>query len=637
MKKLFSVLLCCMLLLAVLPIGAKASTVIDTVKVTGLGYPTNGKSMPTEATMGGAGYSLHSIDWFDKTADRFLEPGEKAVSGHEYEAVIWLEADDGYVFKSVNDYTHDLNCFVNGHWVQPIKAYEYKAFAMVELRLTFPEVPFLDWISAIDLKPTAPEVDKPLTYYFIGGIQYKGVVRPGAENYAKDGSSWWIARNPVMLGNNTFQPGTTYRYYATLVTQPGYAFTMEPKVTVNGQQAEYSYEYEDGIGQIMCVNYLYPTLPDFHYTDSVDLVIPAPKANGTPDFTRIDNAQYESVNPATNASGYSNGIRWTDANGNNVTKFRDGEVYMVQISLKAKEGYRFAANTTPTVNGQAPFFFSVGTTGQTLTLTYAFPKIEQDHTHVLSDWGGDDLCHYKYCTICNTYLIEDEHVGGKATCNVQAVCTICGLAYGELSPVHTPESKWTAAGEEGHGHRCTICNEVVDLQPHTPGPEATQTQAQKCTECGYVLALAEGHTHRLSKVERIEPTCSMQGQVEHYACDGCNLYFADAEGEHIIEDVDLPIPPAGHIATDEWHYDEYCHWKACTVCGLELDEAKLPHEPVDGICSICGGEAAEIPLPPETGGTGDTEEWVVPVIIAFAATSVCTVGAGAIYLWKKKK
>ena len=61
-------------------------------------------------------------------------------------------------------------------------------------------------------------------------------------------------------------------------------------------------------------------------------------------------------------------------------------------------------------------------------------------------------------------------------------------------PAHAPGAVWSAdAG--GHWYACGDCGEKVDFEPHTAGPEATITNAQNCTVCGFEMAPVVPHDH----------------------------------------------------------------------------------------------------------------------------------------------
>lgn len=110
---------------------------------------------------------------------------------------------------------------------------------------------------------------------------------------------------------------------------------------------------------------------------------------------------------------------------------------------------------------------------------------------------------------------------------------------------------WKTDGTR-HWHVCS-CGEKVDVAPHTPDrAEATETDAVKCTVCGYVITPALGHTT--------------------------------------------------HTAGEEWLWDENDHWHKCTGCNEKLGVAQhtfgewtVTVQPQVGVagekereCSVCG-------------------------------------------------
>ena len=144
-----------------------------------------------------------------------------------------------------------------------------------------------------------------------------------------------------------------------------------------------------------------------------------------------------------------------------------------------------------------------------------------------------------------------------------------------------------------HWHVCA-CGEEVDAAPHTPDrSEATETEAVKCTVCGYIITPALGHTT--------------------------------------------------HTAGEEWLSDDTNHWHKCTGCNEKLGVAAhtygawtvtvQPQAGVAGekerICSVCGykqvgsipatGEPAQVPVTVTGGnGTGNYTEGETVTITANA-------------------
>ncbi len=59
---------------------------------------------------------------------------------------------------------------------------------------------------------------------------------------------------------------------------------------------------------------------------------------------------------------------------------------------------------------------------------------------------------------------------------------------------HTFSNKWMT-DKNKHWHECTTCGEKKDVANHKPGPEATETEHQRCTVCNYVIKPALTHEH----------------------------------------------------------------------------------------------------------------------------------------------
>ena len=74
--------------------------------------------------------------------------------------------------------------------------------------------------------------------------------------------------------------------------------------------------------------------------------------------------------------------------------------------------------------------------------------------------------------------------GPAATCTEPQVCTECGEILVEATG-HIPGPAATCSAPQ----TCTKCGEVLAPQlMHTPGADATCTEPQTCTVCGEILA-----------------------------------------------------------------------------------------------------------------------------------------------------
>lgn len=513
MKKMLSLLLCLVLIVGILPLSASAATEVSSVSLS-LDYPEAGKNPPGTATWYGNGYSLYDIEWFDRSTNKFLEPGDTIQAGHQYQAVLWVEAHDGYVFSSVDDNTPGITAYVNGKSVEVVKAYEYKAWAMV------------------------------------------------------------------------------------------------------------------------CLNYYFSSVPEKGWVRSVNLTVAAPVTGERPNYTQLAGTEYVSKNASFNGQtneNMKNGIAWESTAGVYVSPdtgtFAEKTEYIFRCLLFPQEGYRFVDNAAVYVNGNLAMAYLEY--DAFLNVKYQFPATGGvPHTHTPSDWRTTGAYHYTVCTTCGEFLEQEDHKGGEATCEAPAICTVCGYAYIEPSEdYHVPDtSKWVARIDMYHFHPCKICGAHCDIedhrwspkphvttasghayqcadcmacseeQPHIPGPAATQTTPQTCTECGYIIAPAKNHVHDLSKVPEVPATCTQEGNIEYYVCTGCMDCFTDPEGKNKFpEDQSVMISALGHKISDDWKCDENHHWRTCTVCNEVLEETKMVHETENGKCATCGYGAAAVP------------------------------------------
>lgn len=120
-------------------------------------------------------------------------------------------------------------------------------------------------------------------------------------------------------------------------------------------------------------------------------------------------------------------------------------------------------------------------------------------------------------TIPKTEHVHDaelrEVTAKEATCTEDGhfayyVCDSCGEWFSDKegtevikdrnsviipAPGHTWKTEWSTDAE-GHWHECSVCGEKADEAVHIPGAEATDTTAQICTVCDYVITPAIGVT-----------------------------------------------------------------------------------------------------------------------------------------------
>lgn len=198
------------------------------------------------------------------------------------------------------------------------------------------------------------------------------------------------------------------------------------------------------------------------------------------------------------------------------------------------------------------------------------------------------------CTTCNATKTEaiaklTTHTYDHA-CDTD--CNVCGVTR---TTTHNYKTSWSK-DKTNHWHECSVCKDKKDVAAHTPGAEATETKAQTCTTCGYVIKAALGHTHKYAS------TWTTDENGHWYACSGCEEKgsYAAHDFENAC-DKDCSIcgytRETEHKFAETWNTDANNHWHECTSCGLKQDEAA--HEPgaeatatTAQTCTICGYEIA---------------------------------------------
>ena len=131
-------------------------------------------------------------------------------------------------------------------------------------------------------------------------------------------------------------------------------------------------------------------------------------------------------------------------------------------------------------------------------------------------------------------------------------CAICG---GKFIDSSTPVTDESVLALPLAAHRTT--------HHAANGPTCTldgNTEYWVCGECGGWFAdeacenQIEDHNsvvlpahHTLNRVAPADPTCASDGNIEYWVCSACGEFFADADGEALIEDRNSVVIPGGHV------------------------------------------------------------------------------------------
>ena len=225
-------------------------------------------------------------------------------------------------------------------------------------------------------------------------------------------------------------------------------------------------------------------------------------------------------------------------------------------------------------------------------------KRDTSHTETENCHGGTATCTAKaVCTVCGgehgemaahsftTEKAETQYLKSAATCTEKAIyyksCAVCGLSSegtadeatffsGNVLGHDLPDA-WSK-DENEHWHECKRCHSKEDAGKHEYGDDNI------CDICGYDKTVP--HTHNLKLVSANAATCTKNGNKAYYACNGCDMWFEDANGSiEIADKTSVIIPATGHAPSESWKFDKADHWKDCTNagCGVIIESSKAMH------------------------------------------------------------
>ena len=117
------------------------------------------------------------------------------------------------------------------------------------------------------------------------------------------------------------------------------------------------------------------------------------------------------------------------------------------------------------------------------------------------------------------------------------------------------------------------------------------------TEITYEDTVTPANGHSLDKVERVEPTCTVDGNIEYYICSVCGKTFSDSEGENAV--TEIVLGQTGHNWDTAYTADSDGHWHKCLNTGCTEIKDYSDHvsggpatEETAETCEICGYELA---------------------------------------------
>lgn len=226
------------------------------------------------------------------------------------------------------------------------------------------------------------------------------------------------------------------------------------------------------------------------------------------------------------------------------------------------------------------------------------PAGHYEHT-ADSEWhnSADGKYHYHECTHsgCSEILDKANHSGGTATCENKAVCSVCGVAYGEKLGHDWGEVKYTWTDNTCKAER--VCkHDSTHIESETVTATGTTITAATCKEKGKTkytatfvntafavqekevdIDFAE-HTYG-DLIPEVPATCIAGGMKAHYKCTVCGKYFDADKNETTEEALKTPISPYYGHSFGFWVEEQYatCQapgkkgYKHCSICNKDYD------------------------------------------------------------------
>lgn len=136
----------------------------------------------------------------------------------------------------------------------------------------------------------------------------------------------------------------------------------------------------------------------------------------------------------------------------------------------------------------------------------------------------------------------------------------------------------------------------------------------------FTTACISEHTHEIVHMEAKDATCTEDGNIDCYYCDGCGYYFQDEEGKVKIKKASAIISALGH---DLKYYEEvaatceeagHSAYYECKNCGKKFADAEATTEATVETYEALGHTEQTIPAVPATcEECGQTESVVCAV------------------------
>ena len=257
----------------------------------------------------------------------------------------------------------------------------------------------------------------------------------------------------------------------------------------------------------------------------------------------------------------------------------------IQLTATPNNGYHFKEWQVVSGNAEVSnntFIMPAGNvTVKPVFEAHCFTKeyAEEQYKKSSADCTHNDV-YYKTCSCGAVSATETFEVPGtalnhdwaEATCTEPKTCRREGCGATDGNPLgHDMPDAWSK-DENEHWHECKRCHSKEDAGKHEYGDDNI------CDICEYDRTVP--HTHNLTLVFANAATCTKNGKKAYYTCDGCDMWFEDANGSiEIADKTSVIIPATGHAPSESWKFDKADHWKDCinAGCGVIIESSKATH------------------------------------------------------------
>ena len=211
-----------------------------------------------------------------------------------------------------------------------------------------------------------------------------------------------------------------------------------------------------------------------------------------------------------------------------------------------------------------------------------------------SEWhnSADGTYHYHKCTHsgCSVILDKANHSGGTATCKDKAVCSVCGVAYGDKLGHDYGEVTYTWTSDNTCKAERVCKHDSTHIESETVTATAEEIKAATCKEKGKMKYTATftntafaaqvkevdidftEHTYG-DLIPEVPATADKTGTKKHFECSVCGKLFDENKNE--VTAADLVIPMIGtHKVTVNGESNFYKEGESVTVTANEPAEGK---------------------------------------------------------------